>query len=257
MASQSVKAPVPSSSSAGIHATVKGTSCRRCWRLPAVVTTASLSSWFTADSMELEPSGSSRPTPAMLEGGGSGRLPSGPVNGAVGDMEPVSPGAARPPGGGSAGAGVVADGEGEGAAIGEGGGSEMGSAGGGVLGAAGVRGSSGDAGERVGSSGGMKVSTGAGAGAGAGAGCALGFLPLPLPFTPLPLPCASAETAFGLVCATAGPATSPTARQRAKGIRRSIPRFPERTQAAIRRGQLMTVECIILTSASGAAFYVS
>src|SRR5690242_15971288 len=112
--------------------------------------------------MLLEPSGSSGPTPAMLEGGGSGRLPSGPVKGEVGAMVPDSPGAARPPGGGSAGDGVVAAGAGAGAATGEGAGSGADSCAGEVLVAAGLTGSSGTTELDEGSSGGAKESAGGG-----------------------------------------------------------------------------------------------
>ena len=62
----------------------------------------------------------------------------------------------------------------------------------------------------------------------------------------------------GFVWASAVPAASPATRQKAREIRRyaRVSRCPERTKAATRRGQLITVECIILTSARGAALFL-
>jgi hypothetical protein len=103
-------------------------------------------------------------------------------------------------------------------------------------------GSSAGGGDAVGSS---VLSPSMGAGGGVGATGAAGGVFVffgSLPFLPLAF-ASAAPTAFGFGWATATPAPRPTTRQ------------PERTRAATCRGQLITVECIILTSARGAAFY--
>src|SRR5512140_3929670 len=174
-ASQRLKAPVPSSSEAGIHATVRGTSWIFWARLPAVVTTASLSSLFTPSSMEFCPaSGSSGPRGAMLAGCCIGPPAGPPKREDDGVLEGSAGLAARPPGAGVAGELTEEPGAEAGAVTGAGAG--VCSAGGGmgrlsgsllllVLGG-GAAGSSGG-GEAVGSS---VDSPSMGAGVGAGAG---------------------------------------------------------------------------------------